>query len=124
MRRLVLAAGAAALLLGGACITPSIPIPPPEPQAMTFGVVPAEGLATFTYRPTQRFADAIVYVYNQDQGEGIITMARPDGGVGPTRAFPAVAGDRLIVTFEVDVETVSTCVRLREGTPTASDVCF
>src|SRR5688572_7832930 len=111
-------------LLAGACITPSIPIPPPEPVAMTFTVDGIEGQATFQYRATQRFADAVVYVFNQDQGEGIITMARPDGSVGPSRPFPAVVGDRLVITFDVDTETVSTCVRLREGTPTGADGCF
>jgi hypothetical protein len=124
MRRLAKAAVLALVLGGASCITPSIPIPPPEPAAMTFAVDGVEGQATFTYRATQRFADAIVYIYNQDQAEGIITMARPDGSVGPTRPFPATAGNRVIVTFEVDVETVSTCVRVREGTPTANDVCF
>ena len=112
-----------AVALAGACITPSIPIPPPEPSAMTFEVNPTDGVATFTYAPTQRFSLAKVYVYNLDQGEGIITTARVNGGVGPTAPFPAAIGDEVLVTFEVPEDTVSTCVRVADGTPNALDVC-
>lgn len=121
MRRLAI--GLALVMGAGACITPSIPIPPPEPAAMTFTVNVADGLATFAYRATDRYASAIVYVFNEDLGDGIITTARPDGSVGPTRPFPAMAGNRVIVTFEIDDQSVSECVRIRDGTPTANDRC-
>jgi predicted enzyme related to lactoylglutathione lyase len=37
------------------------------------------GAASFSYGPEANYADAIVYVFNRDLGEGIITTARPDG---------------------------------------------
>ena len=99
------------------CITPSIPIPPPEPTAMTFSIDTTAGQAQFSYRATDRFALAVVYIYNEDLGRGIIETAREDGSVGPTEPFPALAGNKVVVTFEVDDQSVSTCVRIREGTP-------
>ena len=111
------------LVLGAGCITPSIPIPPPDPTQMSFSVAPADGLARFSYQPTSRFADAIVYVFNQDQGVGIIATARPDGGVGPTESFPAVAGDDVLITFDTGDQAVSTCGGVRVGTPSGTEVC-
>jgi hypothetical protein len=95
------------------CVTPSIPIPPPEPERMTFAVDVQSGAATFTYDAEPNFADAVVYVFNRDQGRGIITTARADGSVGPTEPFPAVAGDNISVTFETEEAIVGSCVQLR-----------
>ncbi len=97
MRRRItaaLAALAAVLALGG-CITPSIPIPPPEPTAMIFEIDVEVGLATFSYDDEPNYADAVVYVYNRDLGVGVIATARSDGSVGPTAPFPAEAGNEI-----------------------------
>ena len=89
---------------------------------MTFGVDANMGLATFEYRATERFADAVVYIFNRDQGTGIIATARPDGSVGPTQQFPAVVGDQILITFELGEDATSQCVLVQEGIP--SQVCF
>lgn len=112
MIRRSLTALAAALVLG-ACVTPSIPIPPPEPERMTFAVDVTAGAATFTYEPESNYADAVVYVFNRDRGTGIITTARPDGSVGPTAPFPAAFGENISITFETDEAIVGSCVQLR-----------
>ena len=121
--RVRLVTGLIAIALGGACITPSIPIPPPEPSAMTFMVNPIDGVATFRYAPQERFSLAKVYVFNKDQGAGIITTANINGGVPETAPFPAIIGDEVVITFEVPEDTVSSCVRVTDGTPNALDVC-
>jgi hypothetical protein len=121
--RVRLLTGLIAVALAAGCITPSIPIPPPEPSAMMFEVDPLAGEATFSYRPTERYADAKVYIFNADQGMGVITTARPDGGVDPT-PFPAVIGNQVVITFEMEDDAVSSCVRVTEGTPSALDVCY
>lgn len=110
--------------LGGAlagCITPSIPIPPPDPTQMEF-TVEAAG-ASFRYPPNANYAEAIVSVYNRDRGLGVIEAARADGSVGPTAPIPATLGDQIVVSFERDDQTVSTCIRLREGNQSPTDYC-
>lgn len=115
-----------AILLGlvvalGACITPSIPIPPPSPERMVFEVDTTGGIATFAYPANDNYADAIVYVYNRTIGEGIITHANADGSVSTTPPFPADFENEVAVTIEADEQIVSTCVVIHENqgpTPT------
>jgi len=124
MRSPAIAGVLAGLLLGG-CITPSIPIPPPDPVLMTF-VVTGDGAgstATFSYPADHNYVGSVVFVYNRDRGLGIIEAARADGSVGPTQPVNAALGDQMIVTFEREDLTVSTCVRLRNGTQSGADRC-
>lgn len=114
-----------ATLLAG-CITPSIPIPPPDPEKMTFdigtGAAPV-GTAVFSYPDDIRIKDAVVYIYNRDQGEGIITTATDQGGVGPTKPFPAVANDQVVVTFQQEDQSISTCIRIKQGSQDPNAYC-
>jgi hypothetical protein len=112
-----LAIAVAALLATGSCFTPSIPIPPPDARLITFALDAEGGQATFHYDPMPEYANALVYVYNRTQGRGVIDTARPDGSIGPTAPFPAVLDDQIAVTVETDEQTASTCVVIREGTP-------
>lgn len=101
----------------GGCVTPSIPIPPPESGQMTFALEASEGTATFVYEPEPNYADALVYIYNRDLRTGIIASARADGSVGPTQPFPADIGHEIQVTFETDEMAVGSCVVIRsDGT--------
>lgn len=119
MRRLVVIA-----LLGLAgCVTPSIPIPPPEAALMTFTVT-TDGQGTITsasleYPPTVSYQGGVAYVYNRDLGVGVIQAVNADGSIGPTPAVSASAGDQLVISVENDEQTVSTCVLLREGMPSS-----
>jgi len=117
----VLAAG---LAVGG-CITPSIPIPPPDPELMTFAVMGdgAGSTATFSYPPDHNYENSIVYVYNLDRGVGIIEASRADGSVGPTRPVSASLGQQIVVTFQRGDQSMSTCIRLRNGPQSATDYC-
>ena len=118
VRRAVLVVATALVL--GSCFTPSIPIPPPDPDQMLFAAeLSTPGLATFRYAATDNYADAVVYIFNETEGRGIIDTARADGSVGPTEPFPAQLDDRIQVTFEADAQVVSTCVVYREGTPSS-----
>ena len=69
------------------------------------------------------YVGSIVYVYNRDRGLGIIEATRPDGSVGPTQPVPAAIGNQIVVTFQREDLTVSTCVRLRNGTQSSTDYC-
>jgi hypothetical protein len=121
MRRLVLRLAIACLV--GGCITPSIPIPPPEPELMQFDVDGATSSATFTYPANINYENSILYLYNRDQGVGIIEATRPDGSVGPTRPLSAELGNQIVVAFQRDDLSVSTCIRLRDGAQSRFDRC-
>lgn len=123
-RRLQGALAALALTgLAGSCVTPTIPIPPPEPEKMAFQVDTDSGVASFTYDAFPSYAGAIVYVFNRDQGVGVITTAEPDGSVAPTDPFAGDAGDDVVVTFELDGELGSTCVELQPGQSSSANEC-
>ncbi len=123
MRRLIIL-GLLGLALSS-CVTPSIPIPPPDPQKMAFVLVGmgTETRASFTYEPEINYIGAIVFVYNRDKGVGIIANANGDGGVGPTAPVAATLGDQIVVSFEREDQTVSTCIKLREGQQSSTDFC-
>ena len=122
MRRLITILVLAAL---GGCITPSIPIPPPDPAKMTFALT-VEGplsTATFSYPPDINYVDTVVYVFNRDRGVGVIEAAKADGSVGPTAPLAAAVGEQINISFQREDQTVSTCVRLREGAQNPNDYC-
>ena len=98
-----------------ACVTPSVPIPPPAPEKMVFDADPEDGLVTFSYDAQSGYGGAVVYIFNRDIGEGIITTARGDGSVGPTEPFPAQLGDDLIITFETEEQLASRCITVTDG---------
>jgi hypothetical protein len=122
---LLVLAGAAGLLAASGCITPSIPIPPPDPGLMTFAITGDAGntSATFTYPANANYHETIVYVFNRDRGMGIIEAARADGSVGPTQPVKAAVGEQIVVTFQREDLTVSTCIRLRNGPQSSTDYC-
>jgi len=125
VRRVLTGFGPGVLVLAialGACVTPSIPVPPPDATRMTFAVDPTQGTATFSYPSAT--PGAIVYVFNRNAGQGVIDTARADGTVGPTAPFPAAVGDQLDVSFQVDDQLVSTCVRLGDGSPASLGFCI
>jgi hypothetical protein len=121
MRRIVVIA--TLTVLGAGCVTPSIPIPPPSPERMEFAIDLTAGIATFSYPANKNYADAIVYVFNRDRKVGVITVADPSGRVVSTPSFAAIVGDQVNVTFEREDQAVSTCIRLRNGNQSNTDVC-
>jgi hypothetical protein len=119
---------AAVLVIGfvaGGCITPSIPIPPPDPERMTFEVTGdgASTSATFVYPADINYQGSILFLYNRDRGLGIIEATRADGSVGPTRPVSAAVGEQIVVTFQREDQTISTCIRLRNGQQSATPYC-
>jgi len=87
--------------------------------AVTTGPDGAITSASLTYPPTDNYKGGIVYVYNRNAGVGIIQDVNPDGSIGPTTPVAATLQNSLVITIENDEQTVSTCVLLREGTPTS-----
>jgi hypothetical protein len=79
MGRLLVILGLALALQS--CITPSIPIPPPDPSQMTFQLQGDVGntTASFSYPPNVNYEDTVVFVFNRSKGVGIIETANNDG---------------------------------------------
>ncbi len=82
---------------------------------MVFETEVDDGFATFSYDAQSRFSGAIVYVFNRDLGEGIITTADGNGGVPATMPFPAAVGDDLIITFETEDQLTGRCITMTQG---------
>jgi hypothetical protein len=81
------------------------------------------GEARFEYSASGSYQGATVYVFNRTTGTGVIDTARDDGSVGPTLPFPAALGDAVVVSFEREQQTVSTCVVIRQGRQSSADIC-
>ena len=92
-------------------------------MTFTFDPDPLNETASFSYPPNVNYIDSIVIVYNRNKGKGVIEDAHADGSVGPTDPLPAQIGDEVVVSFQRDDQTVSTCVRLREGAQSSTDYC-
>jgi hypothetical protein len=105
------------------CTSHSIPIPPPSPENVFFAFDPDGAEASFSYGPSDSFANATVYVFNREVGEGIITTAESDGSVLATPPFPAMEGDEVVVTFETQGQASSTCVTMRDGQSSSAFEC-
>ena len=106
-----------------ACVTPSVPIPPPTPEKIFFALDGDTGVASFRYGPDPSYALAVVYVFNRDVGQGVITTAENDGSVLMTEPFPALEGDEIVVTFETESQLSSTCVTIRDGQSSSGLEC-
>lgn len=117
----LLAALSAGSLTG--CTSHSIPIPPPEPEKVFFSLDLDAGEASFSYAPSDSYANATVYVFNRAAGEGVITTAESDGSVMPTPAFPAMQSDEIVVTFETSGQQSSTCVTMQDGQSSSAREC-
>jgi hypothetical protein len=108
-------AASALLAVGVSCVTPSVPIPPPDIAKISLAIDADGGTVQFSYAPDPSYGGAIVYVFNRDLGEGIITTARDDGSVGPTEPFAAEVNDQLVISFELDEQLSSRCVVVGES---------
>ena len=106
------------LLIGLAgCITPSIPIPPPDPAEMQFHltITDTSSSAVFQYPPHEAYQGSTAYVLDQRTGQGVFSIANPDGSIGPTLPFPAKLGDQVVVTIQNTEQSASTCIVLKDG---------
>lgn len=121
-QRLTFAAALAALAAAG-CATPSVPVPPPRAESISFEVDAEAGTARFSYGPSPDFAGALVYVLDRDKGVGVITTAEDDGSVAPTDPFPADPGDDIVVTFQRDDQLSAICVQLADGPSSPAREC-
>ena len=91
------------VVAAGGCLSPTLPLPPPyEP---TVSKVDAEGYVTLQGGVGAADPGAIVYGYDQQNGEGSIDTV---GGSGQYRLrMPAATGDTIVVWQEQGSERSS-----------------
>ena len=75
--------------------------------------------ASFEYPPTVAYVGGVAYVYNRSIGIGSISAVNANGSIGPTPNVPGSENDQFVISVENDMQTVSTCVLLRAGTPSS-----
>ncbi len=94
---------------------------------MTFNVTAGSGSAvseaTFEYPPDPAYIGGVAFVYDENNGGGVIERAGADGSFDQTQPFPATLGDQVIVTVQLKEETESTCVVLQNGHQSAASLC-
>jgi len=120
MRRFALIA----LVVIGGCVTPSIPIPPPDPSEMDFDIS-SDGTtshATFTYPPDKNYEGGTAYVFDDSNGGGVFHIVNPDFSIGPM-TLAAALGDQIVVSIQSAEQTVSRCVVLRQGPQDPNTYC-
>ncbi|HEY2747337.1 MAG TPA: hypothetical protein VGL86_22095 [Polyangia bacterium] len=127
MHRLVshvrIAIGALALALGlcTACYTPSVPLPPPLVEQMSFTVSTTPGTVTLSSPPAAQFGSLRFSVFNVSQGMGVIFISNPDGSF-TSPPFPGNDGDYIDISYDTNNESADRCTTLHVGvSPVGSD---
>ena len=110
---------------GLGCTTPTIPIPPPEPENQIFALDADTMTATFSAGVQPDFPSVRVHVFNATRAStGIIVTTNADGSVDPSPPFGGVMGDRIEIGYEVEpAELAQICVLLRDGQLNDNDIC-
>jgi hypothetical protein len=113
----------ATLALAG-CITPTIPIPPPDPTEMMGHFTVVDGISTvsISYPSDHNYCGGVAYLYDRTLQSGTIKAVNGDCSVGPL-VMPANANDPADFTVQLGQQTVSTCVRLQEGPQSPFNYC-
>ena len=109
----------------GGCVTPSIPIPPPDPAKMTFTFSVTDGLSNvvFSYPQEQNYAGGVVYLFNHNTGMGVFQNVNADDSIGPTQPLHADVGNQVVISIENVEQTVSRCIVLRDGPQDPNAYC-
>lgn len=97
MRRIIVAIAVAMLVTG--CVTPMIPLPPPDSRFMSLTIADkSKGVATFNYKPDKPnpFNGAYFFIFNENTGNGVIKQADEDGTVS-TGSFAVKEGQYLSI---------------------------
>jgi hypothetical protein len=125
--RLRIGVAAALLALGGlACLTPSVPLPPPLLSSLSFqrsadvvGAVIIQGMAT------PRHANVRFYIFNRSRNDGVIAGAAADGSFtsGP---FAGADGDNVQLYFDTasGERSQTLCTTLSLSGPLSSTGCL
>lgn len=105
------------------CTTPTIPIPPPQVEDVTFALDETAMTATFEYTGGERYAEGFVYIFNLTEGVGPPVARFDAAGHVLTAPFAGVRDDQIDVAFRREDELTTLCVLLRPPPLTDADMC-
>jgi hypothetical protein len=117
--------GALALALGlcTACYTPSVPLPPPLIENMSFKAATATGTVTLSSPPETQIGAARFSVFNVSQGMGVIFVSNADGSF-TSPPFPGNDGDYIDISYDVNNESADRCTTLHVGASLVGSDCL
>ena len=84
---------------GLACNTPSVPLPPPSLDMISFQPATTSDSVILQGTAESRYANARFYVFNLTRNEGVITDAAADGSF-TTDPFAGASGDTVEIYYD------------------------
>ena len=106
------------------CYAPSVPVPPPGPEAMTFSLDLTTGQASYEANLGFEWGNSWVTIYDDTTGEGVVARSAQNGHVGPTDPWRANDGDTVRILFERDDgEESGVCLILHGGPSSQNYEC-
>jgi len=120
--RLVVAAGALALGLATACYTPSVPLPPPLVQNMTFTAGQTAGTVVLASPAEPQIGAARFSIFNVSQGTGVIFLSNSDGSF-TSPPFPGNEGDYIQIAYDKDNDSAELCTTLHLAGSLTGSTC-
>ena len=115
-----------ALAGGLACNTPSVPLPPPALDSISFQPGTASDTVFMQGQADSRFANSRFYVLNLTRNQGVITDAAPDGSF-TTDPFPGATGDTVEIYYDVPgggERSPTVCTTLQIGAALIGSDCL
>ncbi len=115
-----------ALAGGLACNTPSVPLPPPSLDVITFQPATASDTVVLQGLPKAAHANARFYVFNLTRNEGVISDAAADGSF-TTDPFPGANGDTVEIYYDAPgsgERSPNVCVTLQIGAVLIGSDCL
>jgi hypothetical protein len=89
-----------ALLAG--CFVPSVPVPPPAPEASTFALDTMMGTIRYSANYGNDWANSWVVIRCEETGQGAVTRSDAGGRVADSEPFACLEGDHVFVDLERD----------------------
>ena len=121
--RILLGAALLAVGVGGAaCYTPSVPLPPPLVENMSFTAGANAGTVILTSPAQAQIGAARFSIFNESKAMGVIFVSNADGSfVSPP--FPGAEGDYIRISYDKDDQSADRCTALHVGGSLSGSTC-
>jgi hypothetical protein len=120
--RIIVAALALAGGLSVACNTPSVPLPPPLVENMSFTASTTPGRVTLSSPAAAQYGSLRFSIFNVSQGVGVIFISNADGSF-TSPEFPGNDGDYIDIAYDLDDQSADRCTTLHVAAPLIGAAC-